>query len=309
MKILHIISYPRSGSTILGLAFGQYQEASYLGEVSALFTHIWTRPCGCSMNSPIKVSDCPVWGPILTKSQVVLEKYNFWDSEFPGVLKDRRPDFLKDALKQLKSKKPGPELKATLEIMDIVFHEAANVENAKIIVDSSKNLDYFRILQHHFQKDVVPLHLFRDSRGVVFSGRKNPSVPGKATPLSFWRSSRIALGWGAKNMLIEKYIAQGSGNSLTLLYEDWCSKPKAITDEIMNEILEASPKRSPFVDKGTFNVEPCHSFFGNRSRKSSGTIEIKSDRSWRKGMDTKYRVASSFASAIFLKKYGYNILN
>lgn len=57
MKILHIISYPRSRSLILGLAFGQYQERSYLGETPTVFTMNWDRNCGCSTRTYVHLFD------------------------------------------------------------------------------------------------------------------------------------------------------------------------------------------------------------------------------------------------------------
>lgn len=305
MKILHIISYPRSGSTILGLAFGQYSEGSYLGEVSALFTHTWDRVCGCSIHEPVNVFECPVWGPILEKSKTILINHNLWDSSNPGVTKKLRQDFLKIGVKN----KDGEYFKVITEILTIVFNEASRLENAEIIVDSSKDLDYFRIIREYFNDQYTSLHLYRDSRGVVYSGRQNPAVPGKGTPLSLWRSSRIGFGWGIKNSIIKKEARKGNSENYELLYEEWCKNSREITDSILTKILKEDSLQSPFINDSTFNIQPCHSFFGNRSRKSSGSVNIKNDLGWRKGMDKRYIVTSTIFSSLFLKKFGYKILS
>lgn len=307
IKILHIISYPRSGSTILGLAFDQYNGASYLGEVSALFTHTWDRLCTCSTHEPVRVNDCELWKPVLKEAKLVLQNHELWDSENPGIRRELRSSFLKNAAKEINGKKIG-NLDIIQTILKIVFNGASKHGNNDLIIDSSKDLDYFRIMQHCFNEKHVPLHLFRDSRAVVYSGRKNPSVPGKATPLSPWRSAKIALGWGGKNLLIKKYVSQSKGRSYNLLYEDWCLSPKTITDNIVANLKSKETMQSPFFSDATFKIsKPCHSFFGNRSRKASGEVTIKSDQSWSVGMDKNYIAISTIISFPFLKIYGYKI--
>lgn len=304
MKILHVISYPRSGSTILGLALGQYEETAFLGEVSAVLTDEWNKPCGCSDHETVMVRDCSMWRPLLNKIQGVLEKHKLWDPHSDGIKTDLRKDFLKEVLRQQKKEKAGPELKATEEILDIIYKEASASQNTPIIVDSSKNPVYFQILKNHFGNQHYAIHLFRDPRAVVYSARRRPVVTSKGTPLTIWRSSRIALGWGAKNLLLEKYIQESKGASYKIRYEEWCQNPKMITDNIMANI-SGKISKSPFTDPSSFNVSTSHSFHGNRSRKSSGTITIRKDQSWRKGMETKYKFASTIASLLFMKKYGY----
>lgn len=307
MKILHIISYQRSGSTVLGLAFGQYKSVSYLGEISAVFTHNWDKVCSCRTHESTHVTECPVWGPIFEQSRSVLEKYNFWEAASnDGALKKERPLFLKKAFNQMKRKEKGPELEAAQEIIKIVFEHATKVEKAEIIVDSSKDLSYLQILKNLFQDEYFPLHLIRDSRGVVYSARKSPSIPGKATPLTLWRSSRIALGWGFKNLLIENYIKNSSKKLSALRYEDWCKNPQKTTDGIIKK-LSGQTQGSPFIDKTTLRVEPCHSYFGNRSRENTGSLTIKPDESWKKGLQNKHLISSTLTSTPFLKKYGYSV--
>lgn len=304
MKILHVISYPRSGSTVVGLTLGHYQESTYLGEVSAVFTGSWDRSCGCSLDSPVNMKDCPMWSPVLQKSKTVLEKYNLWDNSDPGVTKELRLDFLPTAYNQLKLGQPGAELKAANEIIDIIFHQTSKITKSPIVVDSSKNLYYYRILKKKFGEDHFSLHLFRDPRGVVYSARRRPVNTNKGIPLSLKRSLRIALGWGAKNFLIESYIKNNVGDSIQLHYEDWCSDPKRISDHIIDSLVQKRVT-SPFLDHSSFKVEPSHSFHGNRSRRSSGTMEIKNDQSWKKGMDKKYQSASKISALLFMKKYNY----
>lgn len=215
MKIIHIQSYPRSGSTILGLALGMYQE-SYLGETPAFFTKNWDRNCACSTPTHLRVSDCPVWSPILKKSKVVIENYNFLDTENSCFLKEVSPHFLKISINQIKTKKTAAELKATLEILEILIHKASSVENAKISVGNYKDSDHFKILPYYFK----------------------------------------------------------------LLYGKWSKDPKTETDKFISEVLGTTVNDSPLLNNCTFSIEPCHSFFENRSRKSIGKIEIKSEQAW-----------------------------
>lgn len=308
IKILHIISYPRSGSTILGLALDQYKGITYLGELSALFTHTWHRPCTCGVNESIHVNDCELWNPILKEAKLVLQSNQLWDSENPGLSRELRKDFLKKAAIELRNGEETPTVDIIEKILKIVYLGSSKKENSDLIVDSSKDLNYLKIVQRCFKEDYIPLHLFRDSRAVVYSGRKNPSVPGKATALSNYRSAKIALGWGAKNLLIKKIIGQSKGKKYTLLYEDWCLSPKKITDQLVEKIKNKEILESPFFSKNTFKIEsPCHSFFGNRSRKSSGEITIKSDKAWIKGLDKNFKGISTIASFPFLKMFGYKL--
>jgi len=305
MKILHVISYPRSGSTILGLALGQYEETAFLGEVSAILTGDWNKPCGCGDHETIMVRECPLWGPILNKVQAVLERHELWDvKRDDGLKKDLRKDFLKEVLKQQKKDCIHRELEATEEILRIIYEDASDNLKVPVIVDSSKDPIYFQILINYFGENHLPVHLFRDPRAVVYSARRRPVVTRKGIPLSIWRSSRIALGWGAKNFLFETYIQKSKGASYSIRYEDWCKNPKKITDGIMENLFSSFIK-TPFIDQSSFEVTTSHSFHGNRSRKSSGTIKIKSDQSWKKGLKRKFKLASTIPSLLFMRRYGY----
>ena len=157
MKILHVISYPRSGSTILGLALGQYSKTTFLGEVSAVITDTWEKPCGCSTHDPIMVLDCPVWKPILSKVENILRENDVWQYDKNGKRKRLGPEFLEKALKQKNQQLRGRELKVTEQILDTIYNDNSQFGNASIIIDTSKNLDYFRLLQNHFGKDHLSL--------------------------------------------------------------------------------------------------------------------------------------------------------
>lgn len=305
MKILHVISYPRSGSTILGLALGQYKETAFLGEVSAILTGDWKKPCGCGDHKTVMVRDCPLWGPILNKVRAVLERHELWDADSDdGIKKDLRKDFLNEVLKQQKKDYTQRELEATEEILRIIYEDASDNLKVPVIVDSSKDPIYFQILINYFGENHLPIHLFRDPRAVVYSARRRPVVTSKGIPLTIWRSSRIALGWGAKNFLFEKYIQKSKGDSYKIRYEDWCKTPQKVTDGIIENLLGYINK-TPFINQSSFAVTTSHSFHGNRSRKSSGTIEIKSDQSWRMGLKRKYKFASTIPSLLFMRRYGY----
>jgi plasmid stabilization system protein ParE len=130
-RVLYVLGYGRSGSTVLGMALGQHSEMVNLGEISALRrfvpgpTYVPPRACGCLQ----QLDQCPYWSGVarrlgsmerLAQTNIALSPSMGWRRYAPWL-----PEPIDELLQW--GKAAADLYRATLE-------EA----NAKVAIDTSK---------------------------------------------------------------------------------------------------------------------------------------------------------------------------
>ena len=303
IKVLSIIGWGRSGSTLLTNILGEIDGFFGAGELHYLWQRglISNRICGCHAH----VRDCEVWKSV-TGSTVFTDAMGGRTPEDVVALQQR---FVKMSnLRKMLALKPGsptgePDLDAYLDLLDSTYRAIASTTGAKVIVDSSKrpiNAAVIRLLPN---VDLYVMHLVRDPRGVAFSRQRKKSAFGHV--MAQHNAANSTVRWLYRNRTAEKVRALVPPERQMLLrYEDFVTAPRERIAEVV-ALLDEHPPALPFVDDHTVELGPNHVASGNQSRFRSGRIEINPDQSWVSEQKAADRLVATSLALPLLAHYGY----
>ncbi len=175
IKLVYILGFGHSGSTLLDLILGAMPKAESVGEIIRLRKELdWNHPCTCG----IDLKDCPYWTPVLSAFESKLEEYA--DSqdiyEFTKVL--RKPEaqsYFSKVFKGLKAEVPHDLVKNYGQRTYALFEEILKHSGRDYIVDSSKNHRRLILLWLSGLFDIKVIYLYRNSPELINSLRRRMS--------------------------------------------------------------------------------------------------------------------------------------
>lgn len=307
IRVVYILSMPRSGSTLLGDTLGAPENYTHNGELVYFWTRPWwypTRLCGCDR----VLAECSFWSLVLAEVEPYLKQGGWWDAaEGRGVAPTHRSSIITLALKQVREngvEGVDAEVASFIEAMEVMYRDILQRTGAEVIVDSSKLLDYAQLLALLPGFEVSFVHLIRDSRAVVFSRQKKLKQPtnGEKKSLSTPHLLKDMVDWVWVNRRIERFV-RSQPRSARIRYEDFVADPvgsiATLSAEIgLAESIAMTPERS-------FELGPRHSYWGNRFRLQHGTITIREDQRWGREMMQRDKWLATVCSLPGLRQYGY----
>jgi len=294
VKILYIVGFPRSGSTLLDRLIAANAGLLSAGEVR----RIWERGliadelCGCGR----PFSSCPFW------TEVVREAFGGPDgvdaasmASTVNSLDGRRARWGEIARRVLGDGSGGDFDRTLLRL----YRSMLEVSGAAAIVDSSKDSTYALLLSTIAGVEVEIIHLVRDSRAVAFSWqrrRRRPEVVDREEYMPVIRPAGAAAGWSARNVSAEA-LRRFSSRYVRLRYEDLTADPEAALAMVLGKLRAGS------ASNGSDGLH--HTVSGNPMRLAEGPLEIKPDVEWRSAMSGRDRTAVTALSSPLLLRYGY----
>jgi hypothetical protein len=306
-KVLFIGGWTRSGSTLLDVLVGAHDGFFSSGELSSLWERglIKGRQCGCGR----RVRECPVWTAVLQDAYGAVEEHARRAPEIFGW--QREAVRLKHLRRLLSYDGRGWEpIDRYVEVADALYRSIANVSGARVIVDSSKNVQDAAVLRLLPSVDAYLVHLVRDPRAVAHSMQRRVMLQADdADPVKMPRSSSAssAAGWLRVNLAAEIVRRRyAPGRSMRVRYEDLAADPRATLASIARFVGE-EPKGLEFVDANTVVLHGNHTVWGNSSRFRTGRIEIRADQEWTDKLRGFTRVAPTALALPLLARYGYPI--
>ncbi len=181
-------------------------------------------------------------------------------------------------------------LRTYADLMGRVYEAVAQTADARMIVDSSKQVSTAAVLRHVPGIDVRLLQLVRDPRAVAFSWGKTVARPD--APDSFMATTgpvQTAVRWLATNAAFAVLrLAPGSLRPAAR-YEDVVRAPGPWARQILAQTGVASTDPG-FADERTAVLGVDHSISGNPMRFRTGPVEIVADDAWRNEMPRRDRV-------------------
>jgi hypothetical protein len=305
MKVLSIIGYTRSGSTLLDSILGQVDGFFSTGELHYLWERglIEGRRCGCGQ----ALGSCEVWPRVLAmafdggtpdpsevmalQNRVVRTRHT-WHLLRGG----RGPFFDENAFRSYR------------DIAGNLYRGIADVTGARVVVDSSKRPSDGALTTLLPGVEHYVVHLVRDPRAVVYSWRRRKqeldSVVGEGMPRQGVASS--AFGWLELNAFSELVRRKaGPSRAILLRYEDFIEAPRATVASIASMVDEMEGEL-PFVDETTVRLAPNHTVAGNPGRFSTGETTLRPDLEWRERMLPKDRLLTTAITAPLLSRYRYS---
>jgi hypothetical protein len=308
LKIIYILGWVRSGTTLLDTMLGELDGFFSSGELR----YIWDRGlqfgylCGCGRPLP----NCPVWSAILE------------EAFGPGDRSDLDPERITEArfhvmrtyrlIGNLRRRTPGPfgwaSLDAYTSALRHLHRAIGDVTNTRIIVDSSKFAQDAAVVRLLDGMEAYFVHLVRDVRGVAYSNlRVKTSQPDPRQPVDMERMSpfRTAVRWSRFNLAAEAVRFRSQpGRSMFLRYEDLIADPRGALDRIL-AMVGVRTELTMLRDSDTVYLGENHTVWGNPGRFRRGEIQLRLDDEWVSRLPAAARRLTTALTMPLLFRYGY----
>lgn len=300
IRVLYIMGYGRSGSTLLDTMLGNHPEVESVGEL-ANFHRARANGEFCACRH--KATECPFWTAVWQRWQ-----------ESVGAESDRYYELQSryERLRQL----PRLVLGSTFHTAQLttyrkwtraLFESVAAISGKRVVVDSSKNPGRGLALAGTPGLDVRLIHLVRDCRGVAYSRSKQfkrsveAGLEKEIRPVSARRTATSWAGFNGFSSLIRRF--GHSGSSMLLRYEDLVAEPLPTLEAIGRVTgLDMKALQEKLSNGEAFGFG--HTVSGNRVR-MTGSLRLKPDLAWVEEMPGDARNTVWRVSGPLMRSYGY----
>jgi hypothetical protein len=308
VKVVYILGWVRSGSTLLDTLLGELEGFFSCGELRYLWDRGLIKGWMCGCGSPLP--QCEVWSRILERAfeegspvparEIARKHLN--------VVRTRR-------LPRVLYQSPGarfnwPELESYTETLQRLYLAIGEATGSRVLVDSSKFAQDAALLRLLPAVDAYYVHLVRDPRAVAHSNlRKKTSQPDPLEPveMALWSPAQTAARWSRFNLAAEAVRARHRrGASIRLRYEDLIEHPAEALERILR-MLGEEHNGLAFVEDHVVEFNENHTVWGNPSRFKRGKVELRLDDEWLDKLENRARLVSTLVCAPLLLRYGYPI--
>ncbi len=254
-NILYLLGSGRSGTTLLATILNSTNTISTSGELHQFYTYLLDKSeCSCG----VIVNECEFWNLVINdmtltpeEIQVYAKKQNNEEGHryIPSILLGRKAssDYI---LSQEK-----------------LFNAISNHTNKHWILDSSKYIGRFLLLNQISSFKLKGIYVVRDVRGVINSFNKKVQTPRK--PISTILYYLLTNFFG-------QLVCWTNKDVIKVKYEDFIDNPHKHIQRIYKNLLGQIRDEDTLTDV----FEMPHIIGGNRL-KSSKTIKIKKDTAWK----------------------------
>ncbi|HEX3328081.1 MAG TPA: sulfotransferase [Actinomycetota bacterium] len=301
VKVLYIMGAPRCGSTVLDNILNEIDGFFSAGELRFLWQRLHQeRFCGCGK----AFGDCEVWSRVLEGLagdgvDLSASKLMSRQKAISGTWRTWQ------LLHQIRKGDVSPEIQAHGQLTSTLYQKIRAVTGARVIVDSSKRPWDAALLGS--LTDVSPffIHFIRDPRAMAFSQSKVKANPDRGQPgvMAPTAISSSALQWIRRNLSADAVRrAHPDDRSMVIGYQEFCSKPRDIVEEITALVGEAESKL-PFSDDHTVNLGGNHTVSGNPDRYRRGPVPIREDNRWKDQMPGRDKTIVSLMTVPLMHHY------
>jgi len=280
IRLIYILGSGYSGSTILDLLLGSHSEIESIGEFHQYDEVVKNNGiCTCWR----KINDCPFWCE-------VREIYDRLISEIEIDVKDHQA------------------LKDYFMFKAILIHTGK-----KIIVDSSKRLDRFKLLLDFDLFDIKLVYLIRECQGFMYSAKKRkytkvikPILDKNGNVIDrIFRKRKIYDGplktgtlWFFENWEMINFLNKiNPENRITVRYNDLALNPE-------KELLRICKIAGIDFEENMLNYSAYihHNIGGNPTRMRKKDASIKYDDRWKTGLSRYELLMAMFFNHLIEKK-------
>ena len=305
-RVLYLIGWGRSGSTVLANILGEIEGFFAAGELHYFWERslIEGRRCGCGMS----IRECPVWSKVIERLEGDLpldpDEVRRWLDE---ALRVRHTPSL---LRMRRGARLHPQTLASYgDLLQRLYRAIVEETGARVIVDPSKlpaDAALLRLLPH---VDPYYVQLVRDPRAVAWSWRRPKAQGDPNAPETMRTHGTVssAVNWDTFNLAAGRLAAKvGSARFLRVRYEDLIAEPRTTVARIAALVGEEDAVL-PFNDEATAVLSTNHTVSGNPDRFVSGPVSLKADREWLERQDAVTRWLTNALTFPLLVRYGYPV--
>ena len=297
MRVISIIGWGRSGSTLLDRMIGSVPGAFSTGELRYLDERLLHGgTCGCG--APVR--ECPVWSAVLARAESTT-----LDPDVAIHLLNR---FARARHTQALLRMDSDDAAATAGLSTLVDHldgryaAIETVSGAQLIVDSSKFPSHAALLRLIPSVEPFFVQLVRDPRAVAYSWSRPKESPDHLPRYSSVFSSAKWVQW---NLACEKIKdTVGRDRYVTVRYEDLVADPRATLARLL-AMAGHDADADKVVGDGEAALGVAHTISGNPDRFVTGPVKIREDSRWHQSLPvTPWSIATTLTAPL-LPRYGY----
>jgi hypothetical protein len=268
-RVLYVLGYGRSGSTVLGMALGQHPGLVNLGEISTLPTfipgptYIPPRACGCLL----PLDQCPYWQGVARRVGSMAALAQDGTSLSPTMGWRRYAPWLPA---------PSAELPRWGAATAAMYRATIAEAQATVAVDTSKGASRAWWLWQAGEVDLSFIWLTRRLEGVIRSQVRHGNSALK-TAVS-WRLAQRQAAQMAR-------VAERAGLRVPrITYERLVQQPREVLGEVLAHL------RLPW-DEAVLTPRPAHTIGGEHEGKHGGRLSIEASSRERPLLPLTARVA------------------
>ncbi len=308
IKVLFIMGWGRSGSTLLDNVLGELDGFTSLGELHYLWRRGFIRQhsCGCRK----LVAECELWSRVL---DTPFGEGKLGDLDPAEVDRWQHDSIRMRHFRRLIRLEPGhptgwTALDRYSEALGAVYRAVARVDGSHVLVDSSKRPSDGAVVRLLDGIDAYYLQLVRDPRATAYSWRRiKPAEDARVRRMRRYGPVDSAVRWLNRNGAAERLRERvGPGRSMLLRYEDFVEHPREAVASIVR-LLGEDPKELPFRDERTVELGINHTVSGNQRRFVTGPVTVRRDDEWLRKQKRADRVITTAITLPKLRSYGYPV--
>lgn len=294
LKVVAVLGYGRSGSTLLGRILGGPEGFVHVGELVTLWRSRRSESrCGCGE----PVDRCRFWTALVETSEGTIRELR---RVHGAVMR------LRHLRRLLRTDPDWPQLASFRTHLAELYRSVAQASGARVLIDSSKSSKLGAVLVN-LDLDVRLVHLVRDPRATAYSWwMGKPTDPGGPLENLRYPAWRAARGWVAGNAASAWVLRNGGRPGIRVRYEDLVRAPRPVLGRILEAIGEPGAAL-PLVGERTARLGMEHAIGGNPDRFSRGDIDIRLDRRWLDGQRRSDRAVVTGLTLPWLLRYGYPV--
>ena len=304
LRILYVGGCGRSGSTILDTLLGNHPRIESVGEACHVATNAWLRDdtfCACG-----KIGrECGFWR----------EVYRQWGRRVGAVDLASYVQMVREIESRLRLSVTERRLAAGdqkhVDYVRLTVGLLAAIRDASgsdVVVDSSKNPSRAFALSMVEGVDLRLIHMVRDCRGVLWSGKKRFRKDDRAgiskddNGKSITQTMKI---WTVANLVTDQLRRRlPRGRSIRLRYEDLIAYPHGEIRRI-GDLAEMNLESLAAAVGSGESLNVGHTIAGNRIR-MSGSVELRPDVEWIEKLTWREQAACWSLVGWLMKAYGYH---
>ncbi|MDQ3619880.1 MAG: sulfotransferase [Actinomycetota bacterium] len=303
MKIVYVMGWGRSGSTLLDTMLGEIDGFFSAGELRYVFNHfVKKRPCGCGR----PIDECPVWRPVMHR---VMERVELDNDLRKAAAWQREALRLRHLprLLQLRKAIPGGALAHYVSTLKATYEEIAEVTGNTVVIDSSKRPSDGAVLRLLPDVEVYLIHLVRDPRAVAYSWQRKRPQGDRDSDMQRFGTLVSSSNWLTWNVMAEVVcLRHGVERCRRIRYEDLVADPRRVLQD-MAVLTGTEGVELPTLDDFRVTLLENHTVAGNPRRFQKGTTTIRNDEEWLHRQSLRDRVVATAVSSPLLRRYGYKL--
>jgi hypothetical protein len=303
VKVLYIIGFRRSGSTLLDIVLGNHSKIESTGELAVISHSGWIDNQYCSCGEYI--NSCPYWSKV---RQTWIERVGADGAQKYAKLQEVFHSHRTLPRMLIEKYKPSPHLREYTSLNRALFDAIREVSGKPVVLDSSKNKVRALAFSMTPGIDLHLVHLVRDSRGVATSRKKSiqenekAGIPRDIRARSIWDSSIL---WVAANLLSELVCSQvDESKTVRVRYEDFIATPKNVLDSIGRLVHLNLTEVTETISAGEA-VQVGHNVGGNSLRMEDDVRIQPASGKWKGELSTREQEVTWLLTGWLMSRYGY----